>query len=604
MKCMKNKEDGMVNKKINLFYVFIYITKISPLKFFVQYLFATFDAIFLGLITVQMQKVFDNAIKYFNNNGEYKTTLINLIYLMLFSILSEISSGTSEYFGEYYHDITLKTLLKNLNLKISKISPNFFNEPKNRDVINSAIIGAKSIRSLLNVIMDLLFLYLPYYIFIEFYLISLNPLLGISILLIFMPTIISQIIKKKYYEKLEEQHAPLRRKKEAYSSYIKNKDYLKETRTLGATDYIFNLFKETANNYHNLRLIYQRKINKIEAISKLINIIGYMGVLGLSIYLIVNGKITVGAFAAVYASLSNLFGLMEEIFEYRLDDIVEIYGKVKKYIDFLNFDEKITGEKSIIDEIKNIELKNVSFIYPSGKMAIENINLKMKKGDRIAIIGKNGAGKTTLSKLILGLYRPENGEVYYNGIASSLLSLETIRKKGTAVFQNFNKYKISLRENISISNMKAEKNDKKIKNVLNYIGLNYNDKKFTNGINTILSKEFEGTELSGGQWQKVAIGRGIFKDYNIIILDEPTSALDPLAENELYEKFEEISREKIAIIITHRLASIKFCNKIVIMDNGKIIDTGTHEELLNRSEYYKKLWYAQTELYVKEEDKF
>lgn len=136
---------------------------------------------------------------------------------------------------------------------------------------------------------------------------------------------------------------------------------------------------------------------------------------------------------------------------------------------------------------------------------------------------------------------------------------------------------------------------------MNYIGFNYNDKKFTRGIDTVLSKEFEGTELSGGQWQKVAIGRGIFKDYDIIILDEPTAALDPIAENELYEKFEEISREKIAIIITHRLASIKFCNKIVIMDNGKIIDTGTHEELLSRSEYYKKLWYAQAELYVKEE---
>ncbi|WP_129407816.1 ATP-binding cassette domain-containing protein [Marinitoga lauensis] len=390
----------------------------------------------------------------------------------------------------------------------------------------------------------------------------------------------------------------MRREKETYSAYIKNKNYLKETRTLGATEFIFNLFKTTTYNYYDLKLLYQKKLNKIEAISKLINIIGYMSILGLSIYLIIDNKITVGAFAAVYASISNLFGLFEEIFEYRLHDVVEIFVKVKKYINFLNFEENSNGGKNIIDEITNIELKNVYFTYPSGKAAIKNVNLKIKKGDRIAIIGKNGAGKTTLSKLILGLYKPEKGEIYYNGIASSLLSSETIIKKGTAVFQNFNKYKITLRENIAISNMKDENNEEKIKNTLNYIGINYNDKKFINSINTILSKEFEGIELSGGQWQKVAIGRGIFKDYDIIILDEPTASLDPIAENELYEKFEEISREKIAIIITHRLASIKYCNKIAIMDNGKIIDIGTHEELINRSEYYRNLWYAQAELYI------
>lgn len=599
MKCLKSKEDGMVNNTTKLFNVFINIAKISPIRFFLQYMFSIVDAISLGMVTVQMQKVFDNAIKYFNNNSEYKMILLNLIYLMFFAILSEVSSGISEYFGEYYHDITLKTVLKNLNLKISKISPNYFNVPENRNIINSAIIGAKSVRSLLNIIMDIVFLYIPYYIFIELYLISLNPLLGISILLIFVPTIISQIIKKKYYEKLEKTHAPLRREKEIYSSYIKNKNYLKETRTLGATKYIINLFKKTNYNYYDLKLIYQRKLNKIEALSKLINIIGYMSILGLSIYLIINNKITVGAFAAVYASISNLFGLFEEIFEYRLQNAVEIFVKVKKYINFLNYDEKLKDGKNTIDEITNIELKNIFFMYPSGKMAIENINLKIEKGDRIAIIGKNGAGKTTLSKLILGLYSPQRGEIYYNGIASSLLSLDSIRRRGTAVFQNFNKYKISLKENISVSDMKNENNEEKIKDTLNYAGINYNNKKFINGINTILSKEFDGVELSGGQWQKVAIGRGIFKDYDIIILDEPTSALDPIAENELYEKFEEISKGKIAIIITHRLASIKYCNKIVIMDNGKIIDIGTHKELINRSEYYRNLWYAQSELYIK-----
>ncbi|WP_129407815.1 ABC transporter ATP-binding protein [Marinitoga lauensis] len=203
MKCLKNKEDGMVNNTTKLFDVFIDIAKISPIRFSLQYVFSIIDAISLGMVTVQMQKVFDNAINYFNNNGEYKIILINLIYLMVFAILSEVSSGISEYFGEYYHDITLKTVLKNLNLKISKISPNYFNVPENRNMINSAIIGAKSVRGLLNIIMDILFLYIPYYIFIELYLIYLSPLLGISILLIFIPTLISQIIKRNIMKKLK-----------------------------------------------------------------------------------------------------------------------------------------------------------------------------------------------------------------------------------------------------------------------------------------------------------------------------------------------------------------------------------------------------------------
>ncbi|BBE31171.1 ABC transporter ATP-binding protein [Tepiditoga spiralis] len=590
----------MNKKKINIFHVFVDIIKISPIKFFSQYFFSVLDAIFLGLTTYQMQKVFDSVIGI--NNKNLKNIIVELIYLTVFIIISEVSSGISEYFGEYYHDMTLKTLLKNLNLKIAKISPNFFNNSENRDFVNSAIVGAKSVRRVLNVIMDLLFLYLPYYLFIEIYLVSLNPILGISMLFIFFPVLFSQIIKKSYYEKLEENHAPLRRKKNIYSSYIKNKNYLKETRTLNAINYIFKLFNKTSNEYHNLRLIYQKKVNKIDSISKLMTIIGYIGVLGLTIYLIMKNEITIGTFAAVYISLSNLFGLMEEIFEYRLGDSIAVYGKVKKYINFLNLIEnskKNKRLKNIVEEIKSIELKNVSFTYPTGKEAIKNINLKIKKGDRIAVIGKNGAGKTTLSKLILGLYKPTSGEICYNEVPSSLLSLKSIRNKGTAVFQKFNRYKITLKENIAISNIKNKNEEDKIEDILNSVGINSLDKKFIKGLNTVLSKEFEGTELSGGQWQKVAIARGIFKNYDIIVLDEPTAALDPISENELYEKFEEISKNKIAIIITHRLASIKYCNKIIIMDNKKIVDVGEHSELLKNSVYYKKLWYSQSELYEK-----
>lgn len=586
MKCMKARESGIVNKK--LYSIFFEIIKLSPVKFFTEYFFTASEALFMGLTVLQLQKVFDSVI----NTAEIKKILYNLIFLLIYTVMSEISGGISTYLGEYYSLISIKYLLKNIDLKIASLPPIYFKNPKNLNTIESAVYGAKSVRSVLNVFMDIFSLYIPYYLFISFYLWSLNPFFVFGMFFIFFPVIISQFYKKKYFEKLEHFHSPLRREKNIYSSYIKDKKCLKEIRLFGAEKYFIKLFREASFNYHKLNSQYRRKVNKTEAIADILTISGYIGILVSSIILISDGKLSVGAFAAVYTSFSELFGLTEEIFEYRIGEVSEVYGKIKIYTEFMNTEYGKDGEK-IIERINKIELKNVSFSYPEGKTALSNINLTLQKGDKIAVVGKNGSGKTTLSKILLGLYRPENGEVFYNGISQSKILTESFKEKETAIFQNFCRYKISLEDNVCISNTKEEKNYNRIKNSLIYAGFENTD-----GLKTILSKEFGGTDFSGGQWQRTAIARGVYRNYDFIVLDEPTAAIDPIAENDMYERFSELGNDGIFFVVTHRLASVKYCNKIILMEKGKILCSGSHEELLKKSEKYYEMWTSQASMYI------
>jgi ATP-binding cassette subfamily B protein/ATP-binding cassette subfamily C protein len=280
-------------------------------------------------------------------------------------------------------------------------------------------------------------------------------------------------------------------------------------------------------------------------------------------------------------------------------------GLISKYIDMyaqlLEFGKNKTRSGKIAldaDEIY-IEFRDVSFKYPRAEhYTLKNINIKINPREKLSVIGENGAGKTTFIRLLCGLYKPTSGQILVNGADINELDYSGYIKKISAVFQDFKLFACSIKENIAFDDTS---NSDKIIEALSKSGLLEKTDTLSDGIDTQIYKNFDenGIELSGGENQKLVISRAIYKDAPIIVLDEPTASLDPYAEYEIFGKLNDISRNRTVILISHRLASWKICDKIAVFDKGEIVQYGTHGELINiPGSKYHEMYLAQSQYYV------
>lgn len=250
------------------------------------------------------------------------------------------------------------------------------------------------------------------------------------------------------------------------------------------------------------------------------------------------------------------------------------------------------------DNEYEIEFKNVSFKYPgSSAFALRNFSIKIKVGERLAVVGMNGSGKTTFIKLLCRLYDPTEGEILLNGINIKKYNYDEYMNLFSVVFQDFSLFSFPVGQNVAASMVY---NEEKASAFLDEAGVGDRIKKMEKGLDTPLYKDFDedGVEISGGEAQKIAIARSLYKDAPFVVLDEPTATLDPIAEFEIYSKFIEIMKNKTAIYISHRLSSCHFCNDIAVFHEGRIIQRGNHEKLLEdeKGKYYE-LWFAQAKYY-------
>ena len=270
-------------------------------------------------------------------------------------------------------------------------------------------------------------------------------------------------------------------------------------------------------------------------------------------------------------------------------------------LEFLNYPEPFNfgeGEKIPDSYTYEIKLENVSYTYPeSDKKIIDGMNLTVKQGEKVAIVGLNGAGKTTLIKLITGLLDPDEGRILLNGIDIKKFNRAEYYKLFSAVFQHFNMYDITVAETVAQS---AEDIDlPRVRDCLEKSGLTKAVDDLPEGINTHLGREvyLDGVVLSGGQTQRLMLARALYKNGSVLVLDEPTAALDPLAERDMYEKYNSMAEGKTSLFISHRLASTQFCDRILYLKDGKIAEEGTHEALLKRGGEYAELFQVQARYY-------
>ena len=252
------------------------------------------------------------------------------------------------------------------------------------------------------------------------------------------------------------------------------------------------------------------------------------------------------------------------------------------------------------DNVYNLEFRDVSFRYPNTEAyALRHVNLKFKIGEKLAVVGMNGSGKTTFIKLLCRLYDPTEGEILLNGVDIRKYDYREYQSIFSVVFQDFRLFAFPLGQNVAA----GENYDRlKAEQCLREAGFGEQLDKMPRGLDTMLYHDFDkdGVEISGGEAQKIALARALYKDAPFIVLDEPTAALDPVSEYEVYNKFNEISGGKTAIYISHRLASCRYCHQILVFHEGAIIQRGSHEDLLAQSDgKYAELWEAQAQYYTK-----
>lgn len=421
-------------------------------------------------------------------------------------------------------------------------------------------------------------------------------LVGISLLSVFPYLIVRLVRGKEFYELKRYQAAGERRRNYLYHLFG-DKQAVKELRIFEIEDYIEQKMYAARDNMKQEVWNFKKRDMRSLLICEIFCKSGYLLSIFSTILLLLHQVLDVGMMAAALVAFTS-FQTAAKYFLVSLGRIPECAAFVKDYYDFMDMEEAEKGTEKLCSDFDSIKVKQLSFSYPGRKTpAVSNLSFTIKRNEVVAIVGNNGSGKTTLVKLLTGLYQAQKGQIYYGRQNLRSLDPEEFYKQISFVSQDFIKYELTVRENIGIGDWKQIENTDKIYMLLHQVGL----ETFTSqaSVNQLLGNEFGGRELSVGQWQKLAIARGMMKDSSVIFLDEPTAALDPLMETKVLKMFLKIAREKTAIIVSHRIGICKEVDKIIVMKEGKIAEIGNHEELLaEKGEYYRlytmqQKWYEE-----------
>jgi ATP-binding cassette subfamily B protein len=372
----------------------------------------------------------------------------------------------------------------------------------------------------------------------------------------------------------------------------------KEIKIFGLADFIFErLTRMYVGFYDSLKKL-STQSTIWSSVLTIIGTIGYYFIYAYIIAMTIKGEYSLGQLAFLTGLYRQLSSSMES-FLGQFNSIIENSFHVQDFFDFFEIKTQIANvEKplSVPIPIKNgFEFKNVSFkYYNSERFVLEDINLTIKTGEKIALVGENGAGKTTLVKLLARLYDPTKGEILLDGINLKQYDLIELRKHIGVIFQDYLKYEMSFSDNIAVGNIQNRFVNEKIVEAAERSQVDKLVAKYPDGYATLLGRTFhQGIELSGGEWQRIALARAYMCDAQLLILDEPTAALDSKSEYFILRRFSELSRNTAAVFISHRFSTARLADKIIVLDSGRIIEQGNHEQLLILNAKYAELFNLQ-----------
>lgn len=408
----------------------------------------------------------------------------------------------------------------------------------------------------------------------------------------------------KYQTELMQEIIPINRRFGYYLNLAWNKEGQKDIRLYNMqkmiTDRVIQFSNESCDLFESVQLRFGKALGQMAAISEGIAAFsyGYVGIRTISS--VFGPQLSIGALT-MYVSAAINFSTMVTSFGESAVSLMQFLSWLDPYMEFMSLAEetKQTGKEPFNGDVETIEFKDVTFTYPNAeKPVLKNISFSIKKGEKISIVGLNGAGKSTLVKLICRMYQADSGEILVNGKNIYDYDYMSYMDTISAVFQDYRLFNFTIAENVSCQQKNADQ--KEIHRLIKEVGLEEKVAELPNGIESRFGKDYDedGIEMSGGQSQKIAIARALYKKASMVILDEPASALDPIAEAEIYEKFNSLVEDKTAIYISHRMSSSVFCDRILIIDGGTVADYDTHENLMKKTEsLYYKLFMSQAENY-------
>ncbi|MFZ5424378.1 MAG: ABC transporter ATP-binding protein [Patescibacteria group bacterium] len=584
----KTKQEYLEDNKnilIALKRMISYTFKIAPIWSALVLISSIASAILPYLATWVNSKIIDELVTIATSGNSDTAKLMYYVgvivaYMIFTSLLGRIKTyaRVNMYFAvsrEFGHMVTIK--LAHLDTEhyenpdtndlLQKVRENYTHRPQ-----EFAFIAFNTIEIITSVISGMVIM------------INFSPIIAVILILATMPILVNDIVYGKRNWGIWGAKGDVRRDYHSTRSSLVNENELKELRVFKTRPYFLNRIYNLYYDFQKEEIKLEKARTVTRIVLDLVNVAGFTFVFLTIVRRVIAKTISIGDFnfyvstsRSLRSALGEFFGRLSRLYENGLY-VVDIF----KVLDFENKIEEGTQELANKQTPPLIEFKNVSFTYPGTEKAIlKNFSLTIEPGEHIAIVGENGAGKTTLIKLLMRFYDVTEGEILLDGINIKNLKLDNLYSKVGTLFQDFNTYHFDAKTNIGIGNVENLNNIEGVVNAAKQSGAHSFISDYTNGYEQILSKAFkEGITPSTGQWQKIALARAFFKEAPILVLDEPTSAIDPKAEYEIFEKLFDFAKNKSVIIISHRFSTVRNANRILVINDGNILEQGTHEELM------------------------
>ncbi len=538
--------------------------------------------VYVYVIDLFFQSIYKN---YSSNNSKLMLAFLSYVIIVLLKhIVDGINVFTINSFNRKINSESKYSIME----RMDSIKYSNFEDISKLNFINS--IKNFKMDDILVFYMSIFFYYIPYSIILMTYLFKIDKILGIFSVFLFIPVFLSKLFQCRYSVNFKNNTENSKRKQDLFLNYFFDINILNEIKEFLAEKYFLNLYKKNREHYLKENRNFQKKILKLEILFKILSGIVFFIICYILIRLTLDRRINIAGLSASIFIISELISSIVNMIVYDSNLLLENYGAFKKYVEFFydeNYFEKIEYAKNNVS--KKLIFDKVYFKYPNSNVTLlENINFEINEKEKVALVGRNGSGKSTLFKLMLGLYRPTSGEIFYN------YSNDFKKFNNSVAFQDYSKYKVNLKDNIIISDLKNGFIEEKFNDVFELTNL----KEYFDDINMELASEFNGKVPSGGMWNNISIARCLYRTASIYFMDEPMANFDSIKEKTFFDKLLKYFEDKTLVFITHNLGIVKKFEKIIVMDSGKIVSIGNHEYLLENCDLYKTLYFSQKEMYI------
>ncbi len=381
-----------------------------------------------------------------------------------------------------------------------------------------------------------------------------------------------------------------------------SRESAKELKLFGLGPFLVQRYTELSEQIHRQNLSLEKRKLYFGALLTMLGTVGYYGTYAFVIYRTVAGAVTLGTMTILVGAIAGASTNIQSFFS-SFSIIADQALFMGDLLEFFSVQPKIFSKPNALPAPRPIrqgfEFKNVSFHYPGNpRLVLNNVSFKLEPSSRIALVGENGQGKTTIVKLLTRLYDPTSGQILLDGVDLREYDLEDLRKEIGVIFQDFTRYEMSASENIAVGQIEERKNQFRIRSAANKSLAEKVIRKLPKGYDQTLGCRFEGAvDLSGGEWQKMALARAYLRDAQVLILDEPTAALDARSEHEVFERFAELTKGKMSLLISHRFSTVRMADRILVLEGGRIAEQGRHDDLVRDSGRYAQMFELQAASY-------